>query len=129
MAATYEIRATSLKGGLRKAHGQAGSVAFQARRRIMQETIYDRPQTKGPPPTRKLTGLLRRSEKLTISGPSVILTNTAKYANIRHNMSGISKLYGHLKDSFWAKRAQVETAPQRTRIFRDALRDVWSKKL
>lgn len=126
MAATFEVRAHILVGEMRRAHGRAGSIVFQARKRIMKETIYDRKQVIGPPPKRKLTGNLYRSEKIVMAGDTIRFDNTAKYAHLRHAMSGTSKLYGHKLDSFWAARAMQQTAATRAKIYRDALAVVWS---
>ena len=126
MSATFEIRAASLKGALRQAHGEAARVAFARRRELINATIYNRPAARNAS-RRRLTGVLRASESIAFAGDRVILTNTAKYANIRHSRRGISKLFGHRLDSFWAARAMTETRATRLQIFADATNGVWRK--
>lgn len=126
MAATYELRARSVAGGMRRAHGQAASLVFKKRAQLLEETIYRRPALKNAK-NRVLTGNLKRSESLAIAGNAFIVTNTAPYANRRHRMTGTSKLFGHDLRSFWAGRAMQETSSQRMAILRAALRETWRK--
>jgi hypothetical protein len=122
MRTDYFLKAARVAGGLRAALGEAASVEFQERRRLLDETIYNRVQVTTPPPKRVLTGRLRRSERIVMAGTVAKLQNTAPYARIRHDMTGRSKLYGHKLDSFWAGRAHQRTVSRRAAIFRRALR-------
>ncbi len=122
-AKNWEQRMQIAPTRLRQAVGKNTALVAQARKRIMDATIYHRPPTDRP-----LTGRLKRSETVAMSGTVARIRNTAPYAQKRNDATGISKSYPHDMTSNWAGRAVQETARERSKNVRAAMREIMGTK-
>lgn len=99
---------------MRRGLGQCARLTRAARLQIMKATIYERP------PWRPFTYRLLDSEFIEWHGNAVIIGNRASYAQTRHDMVGISKMYGHDLESHWATKAIIATHEERLLILQAA---------
>lgn len=129
-AELWAVRSRALAGDVRAALGECVTVLLAARRRIMNDTIYNR----GLKPPGRFTNRLRNSERPYRGATRASVVNNAtskggyRYADRRHNMRGYSRRYQARKESFWATKALRETQTQRNRIIRQALRNNSTRK-
>lgn len=116
-AARISQIASKLPGKVRAAHGKCGSIVFQKRAEILDETIYER-----GPQDRPLTGNLKKSEYISFMGNEIRIGNKALYASYRGElMEGTSVVYGHDLESRFASRALIETKEEREKIMKAAV--------
>ena len=118
MAQSFRSKVVVAPAIFRAINGRNLSLVAAARKRIMEQKLYQR--SNNPHLTRRLI----KSEKIRFKGLIGEISNSAPYAQHRNDETGTSKLYGHDKELDFAGGGVQETREERLQNTREGAKRI-----